>query len=84
MLFEEDIKEFTLIIKDGAFCWQVILKDNYTYQIKYRIEEHYTPAGNKSKRKIYYIYRNSERLIFTDEVKKMFYAFRRPYLISGI
>lgn len=31
MLFEEDIKEFTLTIKDGAFYWQVILKDNYTY-----------------------------------------------------
>lgn len=84
MLFEEDIKEFTLTIKDGAFYWQVTLKDNYTYQIKYTIEEHYTPAGNKSKRKIYFIYRNNEKLIFTDEVKKRFYAFRRPYLISGI
>ena len=25
-----------------------------------------------------------KELIFTDEVKKRFYSFRRPYLISGI
>lgn len=84
MLFEEDIKEFTLTIKNGAFYWQVILKDNYTYQIKYTIEPYITPARNKSKRKIYFIYRNNEKLIFSDEVKKWFRAFRQPYLISGI
>ena len=63
---------------------KVKLKDNLVYQILYRIEKHVTPAGNKSKRKIYFIRKDDEELIFDDEVKKMFSAFKRPYIISGI
>ena len=80
----EDIEDFTLGIEHGAFMWKVKLKDNEIYQIKYRIELHITPKGNKSKRKIYFIKVEDKELIFTDEVKKWFYSFRRPYLISGI
>lgn len=84
MLKTENIDTFTLEIKDGYFYWKVKLKDNLVYQILYRIEKHITPAGNKSKRKIYFIKRDGERLVFDDEVKKMFNAFIRPYIISGI
>lgn len=80
----EDIEDFTLGIEHGTFMWKVKLKDNEIYQIKYRIEPHITPKGNKSKRKIYFIKVEDKELIFTDEVKKWFYSFRRPYLISGI
>lgn len=84
MLRVEDIKTFTLDIAGGYFWWQVELKDNIIYQIKYRIEKHITPAGNKSKRKIYYIKKNDKELIFDDEVKKWFKAFRYSYIRCGI
>lgn len=84
MLKIKDIDTFTLHIEDGYLCWDVKLKDSITYQILYRIEMHKTPAGNMSKRKIYFIKKDNEELIFDDEVKKMFSAFKRPYIISGI
>jgi len=84
MLKIKDIETFTLEIKNGCFYWQVKLKDNNIYQIMYRIEKHKTLKGNISKRKIYFIKKNEEELIFDDEVKKMFSAFKRPYIISGI
>jgi len=83
-LTTDDIKDFTLGIEHGYFYWKVKLKDNIIYQIKYRIKPYITSKGNKSKRKIYFIRKNNEELIFTDELKKWFMAFRRPYLISGI
>lgn len=84
MLKIKDIDTFTLSIQNGFFYWKVKLKDNLVYQILYRIEKHVTPAGNKSKRKIYFIKKDGEELIFDDEVKKMFSAFKRSYIISGI
>lgn len=84
MLKIKDIDTFTLDIQDGFFYWKVRLKDNLVYQILYRIEKHKTPAGNKSKRKIYFIKKDGEELIFDDDVKRMFSAFKRPYIISGI
>lgn len=84
MLKIKDIDTFTLHIEPGYLCWDVKLKDSITYQIKYRIEKHKTSAGNMSKRKIYFIKKDNEELIFDDEVKKMFSAFKRPYIISGI
>ena len=84
MLKTDDIDTFTLHIEDGYSCWDVKLKDGIRYQIKYRLEKHKTPAGNMSKRKIYFIRKNEEELIFDDEVKKMFRAFKRLYIISGI
>lgn len=84
MLKTKDIDTFTLSIQNGFFYWKVKLKDNLVYQILYRIEKHITPAGNKSKRKIYFIRKDDEELIFDDEVKKMFSGFKRPYIISGI
>lgn len=84
MLEIKDIDTFTLHIEPFYLCWDVKLKDGIRYQIKYRIEKHKTPAGNMSKRKIYFIRKNEEELIFDDEVKKMFSAFKRPYIISGI
>lgn len=84
MLKTSDIDTFTLEIQDGYFYWKVKLKDKLVYQIKYRIEKHKTPAGNTSKRKIYFIKKDNEELIFDDEVKKWFNAFKRPYIISGI
>lgn len=85
MLKIKDIKDFTLEIKHGAFYWKVILNnDDNLYQIKYRIEPHITPKGNKSKRKIYFIKSNDKELIFDNEVKKSFIAFRRPYIVSGV
>lgn len=84
MLNADDINRFTLDIEHGCFYWKVELKDNIIYQIKYRIEEHITPKGNKSKRKIYFIKKDNKELIFSDEVKKWFRAFRQPYYISGI
>ncbi len=84
MLEIKDIDTFTLHIENSYLCWDVKLKDDIIYQIKYRIEKHKTLAGNMSKRKIYFIRKNKEELIFDDEVKKMFNAFKRPYIISGI
>lgn len=84
MLKIKDIDTFTLHIEDGYLCWDVKLKDDIIYQIRYRIEKHKTLAGNMSKRKIYFIRKNEEELIFSDEVKKMFNAFKSPYIISGI
>lgn len=84
MLRISDIDTFTLGIQDGYFYWKVKLKDGIIYQIMYRIEKHITPAGNKSKRRIYFIRKDDEELTFDDEVKKMFNAFIRPYIISGI
>lgn len=84
MLKIKDIDTFALSIQNDFFYWKVKLKDNLVYQILYRIEKHVTPAGNKSKRKIYFIRKDDEELIFDDEVKKMFSAFKRPYIISGI
>lgn len=84
MLKTKDIYTFTLSIQNGFFYWKVKLKDNLVYQILFRIEKHVTSAGNKSKRKIYFIRKDDEELIFDDEVKKMFSTFKRPYIISGI
>ena len=84
MLRISDIDTFTLGIQDGYFYWKVKLKDGIIYQIMYRIEKHITPAGNKSKRRTYFIRKDDEELMFDDEVKKMFNAFIRPYIISGI
>lgn len=84
MLKTSDIGTFTLNIQDGYFYWQVKLKDGITYQIKYRIEKYVAPAGNKHKRKIYFIKKDDKELIFDDEVKKWFSAFKRAYIISGI
>lgn len=84
MLRISDIDTFTLSIQDGCFYWKVKLKDGIIYQIMYIIEKHITPAGNKSKRRIYFIRKDDEKLIFDDEVKKMFNAFIRPYIINGI
>ncbi len=84
MLKIKDIDTFTLDIQDGYFYWQVKLKDGITHQIMFRVEKHKTPAGNTSKRKIYFIRKDEKELIFDDEVKKMFSAFKRPYIISGI
>lgn len=84
MLKIKDIDTFTLHIEDYYLCWDVKLKDSITYQILYRIEKHVTLAGNMSKRKIYFIKKDNEELIFDDEVKKMFSAFKRSYIISGI
>lgn len=60
-------------MKNGVFSLEYdkeTLKDNLVYQILYRIEKHVTSAGNKSKRKIYFIKKDDEKLIFDDEVKK--------------
>lgn len=84
MLNTSDIDTFTLDIQDSYFYWQVKLKDGITHQIMFRVEKHKTLAGNKSKRKIYFIKKDNKELIFDDEVKKMFSAFKRPYIISGI
>ena len=84
MLRISDIDTFTLSIQDGYFYWKVKLKDGIIYQIMYSIEKHITLAGNKSKRRIYFIRKDDEKLIFDDEVKKMFNAFIRPYIINGI
>ena len=84
MLKIKDIDTFTLDTQDGYFYWKVKLKDNLVYQILYRIEKHKTPAGNMSKRKIYFIKKDNKELIFDDEVKKWFCAFKRPYIVSGI
>ena len=84
ILTKKYIKQFTLGIEHGCFMWKVQLLDDEIYQIKYRIEEHLTQAGNKSKRKIYFIKKDEQDLIFDEEVKKWFYAFRIPYLRDGI
>lgn len=84
MLRISDIDTFTLSIQDGYFYWKVKLKDGIIYQIMYSIEKHITPAGNKSKRRIYFIRKDDEKLIFDDDVKKMFNVFIRPYIINGI
>lgn len=80
-----DIETFTVGIENGYLNWKIKLKNDETiYQIKYTIESHKTPAGNKSKRKIYFIRKNEELLLFDNQLKKQFIAFKRPYLISGI
>lgn len=84
MLTKEDYIRFTLEIQDGYFYWQIILNDNKTYQIKVRVEKHITPRGNQSKRKIYFIRVNEKELIFDEEMKKRFKAFRYPYIRCGI
>ena len=85
ILKNDDISDFTLGIEDGYFYWKCKLQnDNTIYQIKYRIEPHITPAGNKSKRKIYFIKKDEQELVFDEELKKRFIAFTRPYIISGI
>ena len=84
-LSKEKIDDFTVGIENGYLMWKVkLLDDNNIYQIKYIIEQYITPKGNKSKRKVYYIWKNDKKLIFNDEVKKWFYSFRRPYLVEGI
>lgn len=83
-LTKNDIKDFTLGIEHGYFYWKVKLLNDEIYQIKEKIESHITPKGNKSKRKIYFIRKDNEEFIFDDEAKKMFYAFRIPYLRDGI
>lgn len=80
-----DIDEFTVGIENGYLNWKLKLKNDKTiYQILYKIEKHITPTGNKSKKKIYFIRKEDKKLIFDNEVKKMFSAFKRPYIISGI
>lgn len=80
-----DIKDFCVGIEDGYLMWQCKMFNNDTiYQIKYKIEQHITSKGNKSKRKIYFISLDDEDLIFDEELKKRFIAFKRPYIISGI
>lgn len=84
-LSKEKIDDFTVGIENGYLMWKVkLLDDNEIYQIKYGIEKHITPKGNKSKRKIYFIRKNNKELIFDDEVKKWFYSFKRPYEVGGI
>lgn len=84
MLRVEDIDTFTLHIEDCYLCWDVKLKDGIVYQIKHRIEKYKTSSRNNNNRKVYFIRKDEEELIFDDEVKKMFIAFRRPYIINGI
>lgn len=85
ILEEKDVKDFTVGIDEhGYLLWKIKLKDNNIYQIKYKIEPHITPKGNKSKRKIYFIRKDNKKLIFSEEVKKWFYAFRYPYVRGGI
>lgn len=80
-----DIETFTVGIENGYLNWKIKLKNDTTiYQIKYTIESYKTPAGNRSKRKIYFIRKNEELLLFDNQLKKQFIAFKRPYLISGI
>lgn len=80
-----DIDEFTVGIENGYLNWKLKLKNDFKiYQIKYTIEKYKTPAGNTSKRKIYFIRKNENLLLFDNEVKKQFTAFKRPYIISGI
>lgn len=84
MLRKEDVEEFTLGIEHGCFYWKIKLKeDDEIYQIKYKIEEHITPAGNKSKRRKYFIKKNGKNLFFDENVRKWFNAFRLQYK-SGI
>ena len=80
----KDISKFSLDIENGSFLWKVILKDNTISQIYYRYVKHKTKSGNVSKIKIYYIRRNNKILVFDEELKRMFKAFRRPFLMSGI
>lgn len=81
----EDIQNFCVGIEDGYLMWQCkLFNDETIYQIKYRIEQHKTPKGNKSKRKIYFITIDDEELIFDEELKKRFKAFRHPYCVSDI
>lgn len=84
MLKKEDIKDFIIAIEHGCFYWKIKLIDNNVYQIKYKMETYITPAGNKSKRKIYFIKKDNKELIFDDEVKRMFFTFRIPYIRCGI
>lgn len=84
ILTKKDVKDFQVKIDTGYLYWLIKLKDNTVYQIKFRIVPYITPAGNKSKRKIYFIRVDDKELIFNNDVKKCFFAFRRPYLISGI
>lgn len=84
MLNRDDIKTFTLDIKDGLFYWKVELADDNIYQIKYRIEQYITQKGNKSRKKVYFITKDEKELIFSDEVKKDFQSFRYPYIRCGI
>lgn len=84
MLNYDNIKDFSLDIKDGCFYWQVILNDNIRYQIMYRMKKHITPKGNISKIKEYFIRKNGQELIFDDKTKKYFKAFIMPYIRSGI
>lgn len=84
MLTHSEIDMFTLSIKDGYFYWQVKLKDGVTYQIMFRIEKHITPAGNRSKKKVYFIKKDNKELVFDEVVNKWFKAFRYPYIRCGI
>ena len=84
ILTKKDVKDFHVRVDSGYLYWVIELLDNTDYQIKFRIVPYTTPAGNKSKRKIYFIRVDDKELIFNNDVKKWFFAFRRPYLISGI
>lgn len=76
----EQVDNFTVDLKDGFLYWKVKLKDDDNlYQIKGTKEIHITPVGNKSYIKVYFIRKNKQKLIFDDEVKAWFRAFRIPY-----
>ena len=81
---KEQIKDFTLKIQDGCFYWQVILKDNTIHQILVRKKDKISVKGNKYKIKEYFVRINDKELIFDEETKKMFQAFRYPYCRCGI
>lgn len=85
MITKNEIDRFMTHIENGYLVWKVKLKgDDAIYQIVYRLTKHITPAGNKSKKRVYYIKKDDKQLIFDDEVVKMFRAYIRPYYVSGI
>lgn len=84
MLTKEDIQTFTIEIKNGCFYWQLKLKDETIHQILVRKKQKISPKGNKYKVKEYFIRIDDKELIFDEDVKKLFKAFRYPYIRCGI
>lgn len=85
MITKNEIDRFLTHIENGYLVWKVKLKgDDTIYQILYRLTKHITPAGNKSKKRVYYIKKDDNKLIFDDEVVKMFRTYIQPYYTSGI
>lgn len=73
----KQIDYFAVTIIGEKLAYFVKLKDySYMYRIESNYETYITSAGNKSKRKIYFIRQYHKKLIFDDEVKKWFYSFR--------